>query len=166
MVSWAHSYLSWNDGEHLPEVSCQFLNARFSVFLQQILYLSQLAIDNYDPFSECVSKTLFKRDRRLHLKPPLIHDTDYMVEKTYHLAQYLSPLGPTLFLSNPYRVQHDHWTDHDPKRFYDCENIHFSTIFGRFGGLFNASVTHRGFKMIFGKGSISLRLAQKGPSDP
>ena len=29
-----------------------------------------------------------------------------MAEKTYHLAPYL---GPTLFLSHPYRVQNDCW---------------------------------------------------------
>ena len=36
-------------------------------------------------------------DRRLHLKPALVQDIDYMVEKTYHdIAQYLGPFGAYL----------------------------------------------------------------------
>ena len=27
------------------------------------------------------------RDRQLRLKPALVHDTDYMIEKTYHLPE-------------------------------------------------------------------------------
>ena len=36
------------------------------------------------------------RDRRLRLKPALVQDTDYMVEKTYHLAPYLAIFGAYL----------------------------------------------------------------------
>ena len=34
----------------------------------------------------------------------------------------------------------------NPKRLYGLENLPFSTLFGPFWGLFNASVTHIGFK--------------------
>ena len=36
------------------------------------------------------------RDRRLCLKPALVQDTDFMVEKTYHIAPYLGAFGAYL----------------------------------------------------------------------
>ena len=32
------------------------------------------------------------RDGRFCMKPALIQDTDFMIEKTYHLAPYLGPI--------------------------------------------------------------------------
>ena len=36
------------------------------------------------------------RERWLQLESALVQDTDYMVEKTYHLAPYLGPIGAYL----------------------------------------------------------------------
>ena len=36
------------------------------------------------------------REKRLRLKPALVQDTDYVVEKTYHLAQYFGAFGAYL----------------------------------------------------------------------
>ena len=45
------------------------------------------------------------RDRRLRLKPVLVQDTDYMVEKTDQSAPYLWAVLPIKCLSDPYMVQ-------------------------------------------------------------
>ena len=44
-----------------------------------------------DPTKDIAFKTT--RDRRLRLQPALAQDTDYMVEKTYQLAPYVSTWG-------------------------------------------------------------------------
>ena len=41
-------------------------------------------------------KMYITRDRRLSLKPALVQDTDYMVEKNYQLAPYVATLGAYL----------------------------------------------------------------------
>ena len=46
-------------------------------------------------------EVVYLRDRRLLQKPPLVQDTDNMVETTYHLAPYLGPFGASLCLSDP-----------------------------------------------------------------
>ena len=43
-------------------------------------------------------------DRRLRLKPALVQDTDYMVEKTYSFAPYLEPVGAYLMHQLPIKV--------------------------------------------------------------
>ena len=40
--------------------------------------------------------TIITRDRRLHLKPAVAKDIDYMVKKTYHLARYSGLFGAYL----------------------------------------------------------------------
>ena len=52
----------------------------------------------------CFLIALYTRDRRLRLKPTLVQDTDYMVEKTYQLAL----LALIYWLSNQYMVQKVH----------------------------------------------------------
>ena len=45
------------------------------------------------------------RDWRLRLKPAIVQDTDYKIEKTYHTAPYLGAFGAYMFQNMfPYTI--------------------------------------------------------------
>ena len=75
----------------LSQIQLPSLGTQTSLYPLLKMYIVQKTTKMYTT----VQKTN-TRDRQLRLKPALVQDTDYMVEKTYQLAPYVGAFGAYL----------------------------------------------------------------------
>ena len=101
-------------------------------------------------------------DRQLRLKPALVQDIHYMIEKTYHIAplfgRFLGLVNASvthIWFKRCFHIRGGNlpsgqktisFGQKHPKIIYVWENLPFSMRFRPFWGLFDTSVTHIGFK--------------------